>query len=149
LSKAIQGHLKAIIKDSKSSPRWLREWRLAQDKDLPELGAKFDVSMFEVGERVNVSALSKGRGFQGVVKRHGFRGGPKSHGQKHHLRAPGSLGPTAFQRVIKGRRMAGHMGMRRVTIKNLKVVEVLPEKNLLALEGGIPGARGTLVKVYK
>ena len=83
------------------------------------LGDEVTVAVFQEGDKVRVSGLTKGRGFQGVVKRHGFAGGPKTHGQKNRWRAPGSIGSTAFQRVVKGRRMAGHMGMERVTVKNL------------------------------
>ncbi|MBI2633801.1 MAG: 50S ribosomal protein L3 [Parcubacteria group bacterium] len=147
ISKPREGHIGEL-----GSLRWLREFRLEgklPDTSPYEKNQKIDVSVFEKGEKVNVSSLSKGRGFQGVVKRHGFHGGPRTHGQKHHLRAPGSIGSTDMQRVAKGRRMAGHMGVERVTIKNLKIAEVLPEENLLALEGAVPGTRGTLVEVYK
>lgn len=111
------------------------------------VGDTIDVSLFEPGEKVSVSALSKGKGFQGVVKRHGFHGGPRSHGQKHSEREPGSIGATNMQRVMKGMRMAGRMGGGRVTVKNLKVVEVNPQENLLVLKGAIPGRRGTLVEI--
>lgn len=106
-------------------------------------------SLFEKGEKVNVSSLSKGRGFQGVVKRYGFGGGPKTHGQKDRHRAPGSSGPTAPQRVIKGRKMAGHMGNVRVTVKNLKVVSVDTENNLVMLKGAVPGNKGSSVEIRK
>ncbi len=99
------------------------------------------------GDRVDVSGLSKGKGFQGVVKRHGFHGGPKSHGQKDRLRAPGSIGATAPQRVIKGRRMAGHMGQERVTVRHLSVVSVEPSTGTLMLLGAVPGSPGTMVEV--
>lgn len=101
------------------------------------------------GDKVTVSGKSKGRGFQGVVKRHGFHGGPKSHGQKDRLRAPGSIGATAPQRVLKGRKMAGHMGMERVTVKNLEVASVLPEKKILVVKGAVPGMRGAQVEIIK
>lgn len=112
-------------------------------------GDTVNVSVFQEGDIVRVSGLSKGRGFQGVVKRHGFHGGPKTHGQKNRWRAPGSIGPTAPQRVIPGRRMAGRMGGVRVTIKNLEVAKVEPEKHLLYLKGAVPGARGTLLEISK
>jgi large subunit ribosomal protein L3 len=99
------------------------------------------------GTRIRVSSVSKGRGFQGVVKRYGFHGGPKSHGQKDRLRAPGSLGPTAPQRVLPGRRMAGHMGARRVTVRNLLVAAVQPDEQLLLVRGAVPGARGAKVSL--
>jgi len=101
------------------------------------------------GDKVRVSGFSKGKGFQGVVKRHGFHGGPKSHGQKDRLRAPGSIGATAPQRVIKGKKMAGHMGMSRVTVKNLVVAEVRPEEKVLMVRGAVPGMRGTEIEIKK
>ena len=104
---------------------------------------------FSVGEKVSVSGLSKGRGFQGVVKRHGFHGGPATHGQKNRMRAPGSLGPTAPQRVVNGRKMAGHMGMERAHVKNLLVANIDLEKGILMLRGAVPGMRGTVVEVIK
>ena len=111
------------------------------------LGDKIDVTAFTEGDAVNVSGISKGKGFQGVVKRHGFRGGPRTQGKKHSEREPGSIGSTWPQRVIKGKRMPGHMGTDRVTVRNLKVLKILPEKNLMAVSGAIPGPRGSLVEV--
>lgn len=110
-------------------------------------GEVFDVRQFKEGDVVKVSGVSKAKGFQGVVKRHGFHGAPKTHGTKHAHRQPGSIGATWPQRVIKGRRMAGRMGGERVTVRNLKVVKVDPEKQLIALKGGVPGRRGTLVEI--
>ncbi|OGG38996.1 50S ribosomal protein L3 [Candidatus Jorgensenbacteria bacterium GWA1_49_17] len=100
-------------------------------------------------DKLRVSGVSKGRGFQGVVKRYGFHGGPKSHGQKDRLRAPGSIGATAPQRVIKGRKMAGHMGNVRVTVRNLVVAAVKPEEKILMVRGAVPGARGTMIEIRK
>lgn len=116
---------------------------------LPELAkdATIDASVFSAGDIVLVSAVSKGKGFQGVVKRHGFRGGPASHGMKNTHRTPGSIGATGPQRVFKGLRMAGRMGGDRITVKNLKVIAVNKEENLLLVRGAIPGRRGTLVEV--
>jgi large subunit ribosomal protein L3 len=105
------------------------------------------VDSFQEGDKVRVSGLTKGRGFQGVVKRHGFHGGPKTHGQKNRYRHPGSIGSTAFQRVVPGRRMAGHMGTERVTIKNLVVAAIDKENNLLSLRGAVPGANGGLIEI--
>jgi len=102
---------------------------------------------FEIGGKVSISGISKGRGFQGVVKRHGFHGGPASHGQKDRLRAPGSLGATAPQRVIKGKKMAGHMGMTRSTVKNLVVAFIDPEARVVGVRGAVPGMRGSLVEI--
>jgi large subunit ribosomal protein L3 len=101
-----------------------------------------------VGERVDVTGTSKGRGFAGVVKRHGFGGGPKTHGQSDRHRAPGSIGATSTPgRVFKGLRMAGRMGGERVTVQNLEVVQVDPERNLLVVKGAVPGARGSLLLI--
>jgi large subunit ribosomal protein L3 len=105
------------------------------------------VDSFAEGDKVRVSGITKGRGFQGVVKRYNFRGGPKTHGQKNRHRAPGSIGSTAFQRVVPGRRMAGHMGVDRVTIKNLVVAAIDKENNLLFLKGAVPGGRGGLIEI--
>ncbi len=112
-------------------------------------GDEITVHLFGEGDTVQVTGVTKGRGFAGVVKRHGFAGGPKTHGQKNRHRAPGSIGSTAFQRVVPGRRMAGHMGVDRVTIKNLKVVEIDPENNILKIKGAVPGARGSLLQIIR
>ena len=109
--------------------------------------ASLDVSVFSEGDSVVVSAISKGKGFQGVVKRHKFKGGPGSHGMKHSLREPGSIGSTGPQRVFKGMRMAGRMGGDRITVKNLKVIAVNKDENIILIKGAIPGRRGTLVEV--
>jgi large subunit ribosomal protein L3 len=114
-----------------------------------EKGASMTVANFKEGDKVRVSGYMKGRGFAGVVKRHNFGGGPKTHGQKNRHRAPGSIGSTAFQRVVPGRRMAGHMGTTRVTVKNLVVTEVDPKKNLIMLRGAVPGARGGMLEIRK
>jgi len=103
---------------------------------------------FEVGSKVKISGKSKGRGFQGVVKRHGFHGGPKSHGQKHTLRAPGSIGATGPQRVLPGTKMAGRMGNATTTIKNLEVASFDEESGLLMLKGAVPGSRGSSLKIF-
>lgn len=113
----------------------------------PKAQDNVDVSVFSEGELVRVSGISKGKGFQGTVKRHGFHGGPKTHGQKNRHRAPGSIGSTAPQRVFPGRKMAGHMGSVRVTVKNLEIVKVDKEKNLLMVRGAVPGANGGLVQI--
>ena len=107
---------------------------------------KEDLS-FKIGDKVKVNGISKGKGFQGVVKRYGFGGGPKTHGQKNRQRAPGSIGNTAAQRVIPGRRMAGHMGSVRVNVKNLKIVDLKPEQKLVLLKGAIPGYVGGRVEI--
>ncbi len=103
----------------------------------------------KVGDKVKVQGTSKGKGFQGVVKRHGFAGGPKTHGQKDRLRAPGSSGPTAPQRVIKGRRMGGHMGMQKMTIKNVMIIALEEEKRNVFVKGAVPGMTGSIVRIVK
>lgn len=111
------------------------------------VGDKIDAAAFKEGDAVNVSGTSKGKGFQGVVKRHGFHGGPRTHGQKHSEREAGSIGSTWPQRVLKGKRMPGRMGGERVTVRNLKVLKIIPERNLMAVSGAIPGHRGSLVEI--
>lgn len=130
--------------------RTLKEFRLKPtDKNNAKEGDVVDVSIFAPGDKLQISGISKGKGFQGVVKRHGFHGGPRSHGQKHSEREPGSIGATWPQRVIKGKRMAGRMGGERTTTKSLKILKVEPDKNLIFVSGPVPGRRGTLVEVVK
>jgi large subunit ribosomal protein L3 len=127
--------------------RVLRELRLRNVEDY-QLGQKILADVFTTHERVDVQGISKGRGFQGGVKRYGFRGGPRTHGQSDRLRAPGaSSSGTTPGRLYKGKRMAGHMGNVPVTVANLRVVLVDPERNLLAVQGAVPGARGGLLLV--
>lgn len=127
--------------------RHLREFRTRR-VDEYEVGQQLTVEQFAVGDRVDVSGKTKGRGFAGVVKRHGFRGGPKTHGQSDRHRAPGSIGATSgMSRVIKGMRMAGRMGNENLTAQNLEVVRVDPERNLIAVKGSVPGAKGSLVVI--
>ena len=142
LTKPALGHLKG-----RPPLRHLREIRTDDAADY-ELGQTIDVSIFESGELVDVTGMSKGRGFAGAVKRHGFRGGPKTRGQSDRQRAVGSIGAgTTPGRVFKGMRGPGHMGNRRVTTLNLAVVMVDPERNLLAIRGAIPGSRNGLVLI--
>ncbi|UCF21433.1 MAG: 50S ribosomal protein L3 [Gemmatimonadota bacterium] len=125
------------------------EDRAGEQASELRVGARLTVAMFKEGERVKVSGRSKGRGFQGVVKRHGFRGRPKTHGHPS-IRVPGSVGPgTDPSRVIKGRKMAGHMGTDRQTVRNLQVVRVDLERNLLYVRGSVPGSRNGWVYVSK
>jgi large subunit ribosomal protein L3 len=140
LTGALKGHLKDI-----GPFRYLREFPLSG----VNRGDTIDVSVFTEGDVVAVSAVSKGKGFQGVVKRHGFSGGPRSHGQKNKERAPGSIGGggRAGGRVVKGMRMAGRMGGERVTVKNLKVLKVDASTNTIYLSGAVPGRPGTLVEI--
>ena len=130
----------------------LREVALQEGTALEslELGLKIDASLFTVGESVDIVGTSKGKGFQGGVKRHGFRGGPKTHGQSDRTRAPGSIGSgTTPGRVLKGTRMAGHMGNELVTVKKLVVIQADPERNLLVVKGSVPGANGGLLMIKK
>ena len=117
----------------------------------PELGSTLTVDLFTEGGFVDVVGTSKGKGFQGVVKRHGFGGvGQSTHGQHNRLRAPGAIGACSYPaKVFKGLRMAGQMGNERVTIQNLQVIKVLPEHNLLMVKGSIPGAKGSIVLVER
>lgn len=146
VNKAQLGHTKG------KAFKHFAEFR-ARDQELPkgiELGASYDVAVFAAGEKVQVSAISKGKGFQGVIKRHGFHGGPRSHGQKHSERSPGSIGGSggrAGGRVAKGMKMAGRMGNERVTVRGLKVLQVHPETNEIVIAGAVPGRRGTLVEI--
>jgi large subunit ribosomal protein L3 len=139
--------LEHLLKNQLPPLRHLREIRVG-DVGQYEEGQKIRVSIFEVGERVDVTGISKGKGFAGVVKRHGFGGGPKTHGQSDRQRAPGSIGAgTTPGRVYKGIRMAGRMGNARVTVQNLQVVLVDPERNLLAVKGAVPGSRNGLLVI--
>ncbi len=144
LNKAEQGHLKELGKLKK-----LREFRVDDTAEM-KVGDKVDVSQFKTGDVVNVTGVSKGKGFSGVVKRHGFHGGPKTHGQTDRHRAPGAIGATTSPgRVLKGMRMAGHMGAERVTQKGLKVYKTDPEHNLLLVQGAVPGAKNGLLLISK
>ncbi|MCX6730071.1 MAG: 50S ribosomal protein L3, partial [Candidatus Portnoybacteria bacterium] len=130
--------------------RFLKEFALQNDSDSIEshkIGDKISVDVFVEGEKVKVSGISKGRGFQGVVKRHGFKGAPASHGHPHDQRKPGSIGATFPERVIKGKRMAGHMGVAKNTVKNLKIVTIDTENNLLAISGPVPGHNNGLIEI--
>lgn len=158
LNKPVAGHLRGL-----SNFRYLSEFRMdfsnylksgsnfsnnksTEAKDLKR-GDKITVSVFEVGDKVKVTGVSKGKGFQGVVKRHGFHGAPATHGHKDQLRMPGSIGATDAARVFPGRRMAGRMGGEQVTVANLEVIKVEPEKNLLYIKGAVPGGRNALLEI--
>lgn len=141
INKAQKGHLKDL-----GNFKYIKEFRV-DDVSNYKVGDMIDISVFEKDEKVNVSSISKGKGFQGVVKRHNFAGGPRSHGQKHQERKPGSIGATGPQRVFKGVRMAGRMGSDRVQVKNLKIVQVDKGSSQLLIKGAIAGRKGTLVEV--
>ncbi len=144
MTKGRQGHLQA---NELPLLRHLREIRVKDEAEY-EVGQKITADIFEAGERVDVVAKSKGRGFAGTVKRHNFRGGPKTHGQSDRQRAPGSVGATTgIGRVFKGKRMPGRMGNVRVTAQYLLVALVDPDRNLLAVRGSVPGPKGGLVLI--
>ena len=127
----------------------LREFRLDDIGDT-EAGQTIDVSLFKTGDMVNVTGISKGKGFAGTVKRHHFAGGPKTHGQSDRHRAPGSIGATSTPgRVFKGMRMAGHMGNKQSTVLNLEVYQADADRNLLLLKGAVPGTKNTLLLIKK
>lgn len=142
-SKALKGHLKGL-----KMVKILRDFRIEKGEQFSK-GDVLTVGSFKEGDFVAVSGVSKGKGFQGTVKRHHFRGGPATHGQKHNERMPGSIGGggRAGGRVVPGMRMAGHMGGNRVTVKNLEVIGVDAEKNEILLKGAVPGAAGSLVEI--
>jgi large subunit ribosomal protein L3 len=140
LSKAVAGH----VKPAKVTPKYLREIRV---DELPEVkvGEELDVSVFAVGDMVDATGISKGKGFAGTVKRHNFNTSKKTHGGNGDVRKPGSIGSMYPQKVFKGKRMAGRMGAERVTVKNLEVAYVDPETNLIGVKGAVPGPRKGLV----
>jgi len=140
--------LKHFEKCGLTPKKLLRDVQPEAGQEL-EPGQRVGVEIFEGVSHVNVTAVSKGRGFAGVVKRHGFRGGPATHGSKVH-RHGGSIGPGSSPgRVLKGLRMAGHMGAQKVTVRNLKVIAIYAERNLMLVKGGVPGSRGSYVTVSK
>ncbi|MEX2581999.1 MAG: 50S ribosomal protein L3 [Gemmatimonadota bacterium] len=146
-TKAEQGHAKTA--GLEAAPAVLREFPIAEG-DAPTIGDQVTVEAFEVGTKVKVTGRTKGRGFQGVVKRHGFRGGPSSHGTTRIHRAPGSIGAgTNPSRVIKGKRMPGHMGDAQRTVLNLRVAKVDAERNLLYIRGALPGPVNGYVFITK
>ncbi len=132
---------------------WLEEFNLEKNKlneaemNNLKIGDEIKVDVFQEGDKVRVTGKSKGKGFQGVVKRHGFKGASASHGTKDQLRTPGSIGQTGIQRVAKGKKMPGRMGFEQITLRDVKVIKVIPEKNLLYLKGAIPGRRNSLLKI--
>ena len=147
VTKPLLGHYR---KANAAPKRLVREFR-GFDVGQYQVGASITVdSLFAPGDVVSVAGTSKGRGFQGVVKRHHFGGGARTHGQSDRVRAPGSIGSSSYpSRVFKGQRMAGRMGGERVTVKNLRVVRIIPESNLLLIHGSIPGYNNSYVEVHK
>src|SRR6266705_268080 len=145
VTKAMKGHFE---KAGLPPCRVLREFRVEDGAEV-KVGDRFSVELFAAGDRVRVTGISKGKGFQGVVKRHHFRGGAATHGSMFH-RAPGSIGASAFpSRTLKGMRAAGHMGQDKVTLRNVTVVQVDAEKNTLIVRGAVPGAGGDLLVIRK
>ncbi len=143
ISKAVSGHTKDV-----GSFQTLREFRI-EGGEMPSRGDEITVDAFKEGDIVEVSGITKGKGFQGVVKRHGFKGGPRSHGQKHSEREPGSIsgGTREGGRVPKGMRMAGRTGGDRVTVKGLRIVSIDKENNQIMISGAVPGRRGTVLEI--
>ncbi len=146
-TKPLIGH----VKKANLKPFYvLKEFRDFENSENLKLGDSLDVSLFTPGDKVKVVGRSKGKGFQGVVKRHGFGGGPVTHGQSDRLRAPGSIGQSSYpSRVLKGTRMAGRMGNDRVSVKNLEVIRVYPEQNIILIKGAVPGAVNAFVEISK
>ncbi len=132
--------------DKTKNVKHKKEFRVDNVGDFKE-GETLTVDAFEVGDRVRVSAITKAKGFQGVVKRHGFKGGPATHGHRHALRAPGSIGSAYPQHVIKGKKMAGRTGGNRSTTCNLKIVDIDKESNMIAIKGAVPGVAGRIVEI--
>lgn len=145
VSKPLLGHFQ---KKSLTPMKHLKEFP-ADEGEAYQVGDEVRVDIFQIGQRVKVQGTSKGKGFAGVVKRWGFSGGKETHGCTSH-RVPGSIGSSAFpSRVIKGKKLPGHMGNRKVSVRNLSVIDVRPEENLLLIKGAVPGSRNSLVAVFK
>lgn len=149
VSRPLQGHLKATIKEGKA-PRYIAEVRLDKEPEV-NVGDLVKASdIFRVGDVVNVTGVSKGKGFAGVVKRHHFHGGPHTHGQSDRERAPGSIGQTTTPgRVNKGKRMAGRMGGEHVTVRNLHIVSIDPDTNKIDISGQVPGITGGFIRIKR
>ncbi len=147
-TKALKGH---FDKAGVAPKKVIREFTRFEKGHQKKFGDIIDVTIFEEGEYIDVVGTSKGKGFQGVVKRHGFRGvGDKTHGQHNRLRAPGSIGASSWpSRVFKGMRMAGQMGNQRVKMINLQILKIVPEKNLIVVKGSVPGPNGSYVIVER
>ncbi len=141
LSNAVAGHVKA----AGVTPKYIREFRDVEVNDAVKVGAEFDVTSFEVGEHIDVTGTSKGKGFAGNVKRNNFTTSKKTHGGNGYARKPGSIGSMYPQKVFKGKRMAGRMGAEQVTVKNLVIALVDKENNLIGVKGAVPGPRRSLV----
>src|SRR5665648_495100 len=145
VSKPIAGHLnKYKVKPIK----YIREFKV-EDSSKYSSGTEIKVDIFKEGEKVDIIGISKGKGFAGAIKRHNFSGGPKTHGQKEYFRSVGSIGATDAARVFKGTKLPGHMGTDRVTVKNIEVVKINLERNLILVKGSVPGAKGAMLVINK
>lgn len=145
ISKPITGHLK---KYKAKSLKHIREFKV-DDPSKCLSGTEVKVDIFKEGDKVDIIGISKGKGFAGAIKRHNFSGGPKTHGQKEYFRSVGSIGATDPARVFKGQKLPGHMGTDRVTIKNIEVVKIYLERNLILVKGSVPGAKGAMLVINK
>jgi large subunit ribosomal protein L3 len=145
VSKPIIGHFNKF----KVEPlKYMREFKV-DDSNKYSSGMEVKVDIFKEGDKVDIISISKGKGFAGAIKRHHFSGGPKTHGQKEYFRSVGSMGATDAARVFKGKKLPGHMGSDRVSMKNIKVVKVDLGRNLILVKGSVPGAKGTMVIINK
>jgi len=145
ISKPIIGHLN---KYKVSSIKHIREFKI-DDSNKYSSGAEIKVDIFKEGDKVDIVGISKGKGFAGAIKRHNFSGGPKTHGQKEYFRSVGSIGATDAARVFKGQKLPGHMGTDRVTVKNVEVVKINLERNLILIRGSVPGGKGAVLVINK
>ncbi len=141
-TKPLAGQLKAVGIDTKVA----KITEFAASGDLPEITSTVDITAFAPGDFVDVTGVSKGKGYAGVIKRHGFSRGPETHGSDHH-RKPGSIGQMFPQRVVAGKKMPGHMGSQRITVSKLEVMEVHPDKHILLIKGAVPGSNGTVLEI--
>ena len=141
-NKPAKGH---VAKANTAPKRFIREFKNVELGEY-EVGKEITVDVFQAGDIIDVTGTTKGKGFQGVIKRHGQSRGPMAHGSRYHRR-PGSMGPVAPNRVFKGKNLAGRMGGDRVTIQNLEVVQVVPEKNVILIKGNVPGAKKSLITI--
>lgn len=145
ISRPLKGHLK---KSGVNACRYLKELDVEDTKDFT-LGQQLTTDLFNIGELVDIAGTTKGRGFAGVIKRHGFKGGRKTHGGRCH-RIPGSVGSSAWpSRIIKGKKMPGHFGVEKQTVKNLKIVAIRPDENIILVKGAVPGAKNGLLEIKK
>jgi large subunit ribosomal protein L3 len=145
-NKPLLGHFKKA--GNETAYRFLKEFKV-EDSDEYSVGDKISVDLFNIGERVNIVGTTKGRGFTGVIKRHGFKGGKATHGSTTYRR-PGSIGCSAWPaKVARGKKMPGHYGVDRQTIKNLKIVDIRPDENLIMIKGAVPGAKSGIVEIKK